>query len=156
MSAATILLKQHSQRNNLPQTHLGLYMFGIGLQRQGFDILSHLGTVISYVSLMRGKETLGPGNPKWHANTKETKSQPSGSVQVRKVTQDGPIKSLSSECRLIVKKLWKSGKFCGLIFDNINLVLKVAEQVLGHIGAFASNLAHMQSACSCVYAQILL
>ncbi|KAF8593298.1 hypothetical protein BDV93DRAFT_429166, partial [Ceratobasidium sp. AG-I] len=105
------LLRQYSNQNNLTQTCLTLLMYGIGLQRQGFDILSHLGVLISYTSLVRGQET---------------------TIAWRKRGLAGPLKTLSAGCRQQAKDLWRAHIPCGVIFDNINLVFKVAQQGLGH------------------------
>lgn len=114
-------------------------MYGIGLQRQGFDVLSHLGVLISYTSLVRGQET----TVAWRKNA-STKKESSGELDstgeappvigARRLIRAGPLKTLSAGCRQQVKDLLKARVPCGLIFDNINLVFKVAQQGLGHIG----------------------
>ncbi|KAG8706259.1 hypothetical protein FRC09_002499 [Ceratobasidium sp. 395] len=141
MSAATVLLRQHSRRNNLFQTHLALYMFGIGLQRQGYDILSHLGTLTSYSNLIRGMSDPDSTNPKSKSHKPQKKKKANSQSQVSATTSKAPskapskqsngaVKMLSHGCRKLTKRRWKERRH-GIIFDNFNFVLKAAQQTLG-------------------------
>ncbi|CUA70963.1 Protein furry homolog [Homo sapiens] [Rhizoctonia solani] len=59
----------------------------------------------------------------------------------------GPLKALSNGCLKRLRRLASpaSGKYLGFIFDNINLVRKVAEQVLGRIDT------QLNGTCAMVY-----
>ncbi|KAF8595439.1 hypothetical protein BDV93DRAFT_456821, partial [Ceratobasidium sp. AG-I] len=125
MYCLVAILREHSRKNNLVQVVFSLYMYAAGLQRQGFSILSHLGILISYTMLPRKSA----GDPQTGVQA------PSGSVVAikRRAPAIGPLKNLSVECMKEVKEMIKSKKAFGLVFDNINMVFKVAEQVIGRI-----------------------
>ncbi|KAG9123824.1 hypothetical protein FRC07_013844 [Ceratobasidium sp. 392] len=111
-------------------TCTGLYMFAIGLQRQGYDILSHIGTVTSYNNLIRGKTD--QNLPKPHTNKSEQPAnlEPGTSAQATLCPSVGAVKMLTNGCRKLTKKRWKKRRH-GIIFDNMNFVLKCAQQTLG-------------------------
>jgi hypothetical protein len=120
------LLRQFSIRNNSTQTILSLNMFATGLSRQGFDILSRMGVVVSYSSLVRNQGT----------TTARGKRRSAGSVVATRKTspkKPGILRSLSDACRAQAREIMKT-QACALTYDNINMVFKVAEQVIGRIG----------------------
>ncbi|KAG8773161.1 hypothetical protein FRC12_002690 [Ceratobasidium sp. 428] len=134
MSAVTILLRQHSRLNNIFQTHLGLYMFGIGLQRQGYDILSHVGTLTSYTNLVRGKSDPNSIRSESRKPEKKKKTNPqsnrTSTLKAPSEQSNGAVKMLSTGCRKLTKRRWKERRH-GIIFDNFNFLLKAAQQILG-------------------------
>lgn len=103
-------------------------MYAAGLQRQAFEILAHLGLLVSYSLLVSGLGTRAT----WRRRTRK-KSSNSGPT---KEPTAGPLKKLSDGCIQEIKNLVAQGRPIGFVFDNINLVLKVAESVLGKIGAY--------------------
>ncbi|QRV82401.1 hypothetical protein RhiJN_10416 [Ceratobasidium sp. AG-Ba] len=106
-------------------------MFGIGLQRQGYDILSHLGTLTSYSNLIRGKteQNSPPSNAEEMGQGSD--SSPETNVKAKAGPSAGAVKMLANGCRQLTKKCWKKRPH-GIIFDNVNFVLKSAQQTLGH------------------------
>jgi hypothetical protein len=126
------LLREFSQRNNLVQVLLTLYMYTAGLQRQGFGILGHIGFGVSYTLLVSG---LGTSTSWKHRKPgKESSDLDKATSERKKGPTAGPLKTLSTECMQQIKEIVKSGTPIGFVFDNINLMFKVAESSLGKIG----------------------
>ncbi|KAB5587705.1 hypothetical protein CTheo_8854 [Ceratobasidium theobromae] len=128
------LLREHSQKNNLLQVVFGLYMYAAGLQRQAFSILSHIGILVSYSHLISG---LGVSAQHKKKQQVQRMAEIEQDILVSNSQEPslGPLKILSNECLNRLQHLAspESVEEIGFIFDNINLVQKVAEQVLGRI-----------------------
>lgn len=85
-----------------------------------------MGVVVSYSSLVRNQGT----------TTARGKCRSASSViAVRKKSSKKPgiLRSLSDACRAQAQEIMKT-QACALAYDNINMVFKVAEQVIGRIG----------------------
>ncbi|KAG9076766.1 hypothetical protein FRC06_009329, partial [Ceratobasidium sp. 370] len=102
-------------------------MYAAGLQRQGFEVLAHIGLLISYSLLVSG---LGTQVSRRRHRHRHTGSQTS---QRKRTPAFGPLKTLATECIQEVKGIVNEGKPIGFVFDNVNFMFKVAEPVLGKI-----------------------
>lgn len=138
MYAMAAILRENNRLNNLIQIIFSLYMYACGLQRQAFSILSHIGLLVSYTHLVSGLGVSGQHRKKRRANPSgEEEPSVEGQGQTRKKeSPTGPLKALANGCLERLRRLASdvSPVELGFIFDNINLVRKVAEQVLGRIG----------------------
>ncbi|KAG9124443.1 hypothetical protein FRC07_011615 [Ceratobasidium sp. 392] len=124
-----VLLHQLSQQNNLVQVIFSIYMYAAGLERQAFEILAHLGLLVSYSLLVSG---LGV-RASWKRRGAKKRRDPGD--QSNRVPPAGPLKVLASGCIKQIQELVAAGCFMGFIFNNINFMVKVAEPVLGKIDA---------------------
>lgn len=137
MYSLAAVLREHNRLNNLIQVVLSLYMYAAGIQRQAFAILSHVGLLVSYTLLVTG---LGTSGQRTHQQPTEQPSDvpPDNAIPSKKDPAAGPIKKLYDGClkRLQYLASPESDEDIGFIFDNVNIVRKVAEQVIGRIGEF--------------------
>lgn len=101
-------------------------MYAAGLQRQVFEILAHLGLLVSYSLLVSGLGTRTSSRRRSHKEAPNPKNNTTPTA--------GPLKKLSDGAIKEIKKAVELGKPIGFVFDNINLIFKVAEAVLGRIG----------------------
>ncbi|KAG8699814.1 hypothetical protein FRC08_005091 [Ceratobasidium sp. 394] len=124
-----VLLHELSQQNNLVQVVFSIYMYAAGLQRQAFEILAHLGLLVSYSFLVSG---LGVRASWKRHGGKKRRDQGNRSDREPPV---GPLKVLADGCIKQIQELVAAGYHIGFIFDNINFMVKVAEPVLGKIDA---------------------
>ncbi|KAG8691920.1 hypothetical protein FRC08_010053 [Ceratobasidium sp. 394] len=130
MFTLIMLLCAFNRQNNLVQVVLSLYMYTAGLQRQAFSILLHFGLLISYSMLVSGMGLTASGRrPKCKKKLEST--QKSKQKQKQSKTAIGPLKNLSIECVKAIRALVQQCTPIGLVFDNINMTYKRAEQVLG-------------------------
>lgn len=111
-------------------------MYAAGLQRQAFEVLAHLGLLVSYSLLVSGLGT----STSWKRQKRKGVSDQAASAdhatpKPKKEPVAGPLKTLSTECIQQVKKKVGEGIPMGFMFDNINLMVKVAESTIGKIGA---------------------
>ncbi|KAG8727288.1 hypothetical protein FRC10_006259, partial [Ceratobasidium sp. 414] len=125
-----MLLRAFNRQNNLVQVILSLYMYTAGLQRQAFSILSHFGLLISYSMLVSGMGLTASGG------RSKRRKKPKGNQKLKqgvkkKKAAIGPLKNLSIECIKVIQALVQNHTPIGLIFDNINMTYKRAEQVIG-------------------------
>lgn len=134
------VLRENNRLNNLIQIVFSLYLYACGLQRQAFSVLSHIGLLVSYTHLVAGLGVSGQHRKKRRTNTsgqeEPSAERPEQPVGAKKEPPIGPLKSLANGCMERLRRLASdtSDVELGFIFDNVNLVRKVAEQVLGRIG----------------------
>ncbi|KAG8741879.1 hypothetical protein FRC12_015522 [Ceratobasidium sp. 428] len=128
-----VLLHELSQHNNLMQVIFSIYMYAAGLQRQAFEILAHLGLLVSYSLLVSG---LGVRASWKRRGGKKRRDQ---NDQSNKDPPAGPLKTLADGCITQIQEIVKAGQIVGFIFDNINFMVKVAEPVLGKIDSAISG-----------------
>ncbi|EIM86401.1 uncharacterized protein STEHIDRAFT_57738, partial [Stereum hirsutum FP-91666 SS1] len=118
-SAALTLLKGFSEKNNYPAAVNGTYLMATGGQRQHFGVFRSLGIMPGYTTI------IAPGDK---VNTTEQTSP----KRRRKVP--GILRQLSEACRGTARGVAQVGLF-GCVYDNINLMFRVAEQILGRKNA---------------------
>ncbi|KEP47850.1 hypothetical protein V565_141850 [Rhizoctonia solani 123E] len=121
------LLREYSQYNNYHHQILGLFLFGSGTHRQVFSVLSRLGTVVTYTSLLRGE-----GRASKRLATDETTANGEASKNIQsKPGRVGLVRELSRCCRESARRNAEDG--CGaVVIDNINFVAQVSKQTMGH------------------------
>ncbi|PPQ92857.1 hypothetical protein CVT25_004345 [Psilocybe cyanescens] len=130
-SAILSLLKSKSQNNNYAQSVIGTYLMATGAQRQHFTVFSALGISTSYASVIarptaRSATGLVSENDK---NADSAKAMPPKSKKCMTRTP-GTLHLLSQACRASARKVASSNLFI-IVYDNINMMIKVAEQVVG-------------------------
>ncbi|KAH9901536.1 hypothetical protein C8Q73DRAFT_635931 [Cubamyces lactineus] len=117
-----------SQANSYTRHVLGLYAYASGAQRQVISVLSHLGLTVSYPTLV------GRGKPNM-SNTSVARAGSAEESTRRKTTKEsaaavGLLKRLSDACRRRSRDAALT-RLLAYVYDNINMMFKVAEQVLG-------------------------
>ncbi|KAJ7191551.1 hypothetical protein GGX14DRAFT_600299 [Mycena pura] len=114
-SAALSLLRGASQYNNYAQAVTSAYLAATGAQRQHFAVLGALGITVGYSSVVskgRAAQTTADRGPK----------------------APGLLSMLSNACTKTSRAIAASGVFM-VVYDNINLMVRVAEQILGRKNA---------------------
>ncbi|KAJ7622305.1 hypothetical protein FB45DRAFT_992097 [Roridomyces roridus] len=156
-SAALTLLGEYSHRNNFSRRILGLYLYATGAQRQTISVMSHLGISEGYQSLThkprvminrrpRGVKHDDP-HPPAPPSTPPPEPSVAGSPQaiyappdaelltekikaLEKVIKPGTLQELSLSMRSLARGVASTGLFAAA-YDNINLMFRAAEQVMG-------------------------
>ncbi|KAI0074176.1 hypothetical protein K474DRAFT_1601943 [Panus rudis PR-1116 ss-1] len=141
-SAMSILLAARSQRNSLIRQTMGLYLYASGAQRQVFSVLSHFGLSCSYTTLVGTSDTR-----KSHRQAQMSVGSSGGGSQVgaqaggdqapeaaTPTRRSGILRQWSHACKRAMRDLAVT-KLASYVYDNINLVLKIAEQILGRTDA---------------------
>jgi hypothetical protein len=123
-SAILSLLRSKSQNNNYAQSVIGTYLMATGAQRQHFTVFAALGISTSYNSII-ARPTIKPGKEILSENGKD----PSEGKK-KKARSPGTLHLLSQACRQSARKLGSSHMFI-TVYDNINMMIRVAEQVVG-------------------------
>ncbi|OSD06261.1 hypothetical protein PYCCODRAFT_1354209, partial [Trametes coccinea BRFM310] len=122
---ALIALGARSQQNSYAHHILGLYAYASGAQRQVISVMSQLGLTISYPMLAgRDKSRTEDASTVPEDTTKTRQSQGLGSAAV------GLLKRLSNACRSRSREAALMN-LLAYVYDNINMLFKVAEQVVG-------------------------
>ncbi|KAF8174074.1 hypothetical protein BJ912DRAFT_858960 [Pholiota molesta] len=114
-SAILALLRSRSRTNNYAQAVIGTYLMATGSQRQHFTVFSSLGISMSYNSVVAA--------PSSQSTSKRKKDQSPGTLHL-----------LSHACRDTARNIASTGLFI-TVYDNINMMIRVAEQVLGRKNA---------------------
>ncbi|KAH9177542.1 hypothetical protein EDB89DRAFT_2064518 [Lactarius sanguifluus] len=119
------LLGARSQKNSYARHVMGLYLYSTGATRQQISVINHLGLSVSYVTLA------GRGNKAANLLTsKLATSSNTGPGVYHHKHRLGTLEALSESMRKVTRKVAASGLYV-LVYDNINMVWKVAEQILG-------------------------
>ena len=95
-----------------------------GAQRQHFTVFAALGISTSYSSII-ARPTTNSGKEIVSTNGKD-----SSEVKKKKTRSPGTLHLLSQACRHSARKLASSNLFI-TVYDNINMMIRVAEQVVG-------------------------
>ena len=112
------MLGERSQANKYMKYVMGLYLYSTGASRQQIAVINHLGYSISYVTLAgRGRTT-------------KALIGADGSGRNSRL---GILDILSEAMRADTRLVASLGDFI-LVYDNINMVWKVAEQIIGRTG----------------------
>ena len=128
-SAALSCLGEYSHANNLAKRVVGLYLYATGAQRQSIHVLSTLGLSESYSNLIT-RNVYRKRNTSKHARDSEQSSEPSS----EQVFLTGTLHQLSESMREKTREIAMTGLF-GVVYDNINIDLRNAEQIVGRHGA---------------------
>ena len=112
------LLRCYSQRNTYMPKVVSAYMYATGAHRQHLSVLGSLGTTVGYSSLLQKKQA------------RKVTPRPGKAPKIRQARSEGVVLQLSQSQRLAARKLAATGCYA-LVYDNINIMYRVAEQVLG-------------------------
>ena len=123
-SAILSLLRSKSQNNNYAQSVIGTYLMATGAQRQHFTVFAALGISTSYSSII-ARPTTKSGKEIISENGKDPSE-----AEKKKTRSPGTLHLLSQACRQSARKLASSHLFI-TVYDNINMMIRVAEQVVG-------------------------
>ncbi|KAH9015410.1 hypothetical protein EDB84DRAFT_1671051 [Lactarius hengduanensis] len=118
------LLGARSQKNSYARHVMGLYLYSTGATRQQISVMNHLGLSVSYVTLA------GRGNKA--GNLLTSKLAPASSITSVHGHKHrlGTLEALSESMRKLTREVAASDLYV-LVYDNINMLWKVAEQILG-------------------------
>ena len=130
-SAALSCLGEYSHANNLAKRVVGLYLYATGAQRQSIHVLSTLGLSESYSNLIT-RNIYRKRNTSKHATkvSEPSATEPSSGV----VHRTGTLLQLSESMREKTQEIAATGLF-GVVYDNINIDLRNAEEIVGRHGA---------------------
>ncbi|EJF62114.1 hypothetical protein DICSQDRAFT_44032, partial [Dichomitus squalens LYAD-421 SS1] len=123
-TALVDLLGQRSQNNSYVCYIMGLYLYATGASRQTLSLLSSLNVATSYSALV------GSGSTKEMVDTHHRGTSIALSLQRAFHRGAGLLRKLSTSCRASAATRAHTAPF-GLVYDNINFMFKVAEQILG-------------------------
>ncbi|THU92295.1 hypothetical protein K435DRAFT_820517 [Dendrothele bispora CBS 962.96] len=124
-SSILALLGEYSLANNFHRKVNSLFLYATGTQRQTISTLAHVGFCESYTNLI-ARDTQSKGQREKDQMDREAGKEvapPKG----------GTLKQLSDSCREAARKSAEEG-IDAEIFDNINMRVDVAEQVIGRHG----------------------
>ncbi|KAH9028542.1 hypothetical protein EDB84DRAFT_1400557 [Lactarius hengduanensis] len=118
------LLGARSQKNSYAHHVMGLYLYSTGATQQQISVMNHLGLSVSYVMLTRRGNKAG--------NLLTSKLAPASSITSMHGHKHrlGTLEALSESMRKLTRKVAASDLYV-LVYDNINMLWKVAEQILG-------------------------
>ena len=120
---------------------MGLYLYSTGATRQQISVMNHLGLSVSYITLA------GRGNKAKNLLTSKSDLASGGMMTVSASSKTGvrnhehhlgTLEALSESMREVTRKVAASNLY-ELVYDNINMVWKVAEQILGRTSLFSWN-----------------
>ncbi|KDR71311.1 hypothetical protein GALMADRAFT_39882, partial [Galerina marginata CBS 339.88] len=118
-ASALGLLGEYSNSNNWAKKAIGLYLYSTGSQRQLLSVMSHLGISESY-NTITGK------------NSK--KEDPDGKTPLKGLKKGGSLRQLSDSMLDMARVVASKGLFA-TSYDNINMVFRAAEQIVGRTDA---------------------
>ena len=118
-SAVLTLLRSRSQNNNYSQAVHGAYLLATGAQRQHISVLSTLGSSVGYGGIINHRKPIG------------TLSR--STAKPRRLRTPGVLSSLSTACRDTSRRIAATGLYV-IVYDNVNMMIRVAEQMLGRKG----------------------
>ncbi|KAJ7859515.1 hypothetical protein B0H14DRAFT_3446641 [Mycena olivaceomarginata] len=151
-AAALSLLGEFSHKNNFSRRIMGLYLYATGAQRQTISVMSHLGISESYQHIIRKSRVMinrrqrdinldadppmvppcTPNNGHVHHPYLLPDSELlSAKIEnLKKTVKPGTLQELSASMRGFARVVASTGLFAAS-YDNINLVFRAAEQVMG-------------------------
>ncbi|KAI0321599.1 hypothetical protein OF83DRAFT_1050951 [Amylostereum chailletii] len=129
------LLAARSQRNSYTRHVMGLYLYSTGATRQQISVMNRFNLSVSYATLA------GKGNKRTHladqgpSASDETSpgtptEEPSRRRKRRQANGLGTLEHLSLQMRKLARTVALSQAIM-VVYDNINMVWKVAEQIVG-------------------------
>ncbi|KAF8153776.1 hypothetical protein B0H34DRAFT_753214 [Crassisporium funariophilum] len=136
-SAALALLGEYSYSNNWAKKAISLYLYSSGSQRQPLSVLSHLGLGESYDSIVsknrkrkRKKKKTSPSN----RDSLGPDAQAAPAATPVPSQRAGSLRELSNSMIDMACVIASTGLFA-TSYDNINMVFKAAEQIVGRTDA---------------------
>ncbi|EJF62570.1 hypothetical protein DICSQDRAFT_57887 [Dichomitus squalens LYAD-421 SS1] len=117
-----------SQNNSFVKHVMGVYLYATGAQRQNISVLSSMNICSTYPSIAgSAKATVHDPNC-----TPAPLSQSKTPIFFESLLARGAglLRQLSHSCRLTTRYCAQTLP-CGLVYDNINMMFKIAEQILG-------------------------
>lgn len=145
-SAAVNLLGERSQSNSYCRHVLGLYLYSTGATRQQISVLNHLGFSVSYPTLAgRGGKIAANAVDNDIDDAQELINNPEPTAAISAISapqtkkkkrtkqRPGTLEFLSESMREVARLVAATGMFL-TVYDNINMVWKVAEQIVGRTG----------------------
>ncbi|KAJ7319127.1 hypothetical protein DFH08DRAFT_926720 [Mycena albidolilacea] len=108
-AAALSLLGEFSHKNNFSCRIMGLYLYATGAQCQTISVMSHLGISESYQNLIHSSPKI---------------------ENLKRIVKPGTLQELSLSMRGFARVAASTGLFAAS-YDNINLVFRAAEQIMG-------------------------
>lgn len=153
------LLGEYSQQNIFTRQIMGLYLYASGAQRQVISVMSHLGISESYSSVTRKPRKATVEDVEDEGEEQPTVSQtPNFDLPVlnsekaekkkkkrpRKIQpwDAGTLRVLSNSMRQVSRSVAATGLFAS-VYDNINMVFRVSEQIMGRTGELKLILLQM-------------
>ena len=128
--AALTCLGEYSHSNNLAKRMIGLYLYANGAQRQTIAVLSNLGLSESYSNIVSRNV---------HRHRKASVAIDTLNSDIpTKIEYTGTLTQLSEAMRTKSCEVAATGLFAS-VYDNINLQMKSAEQIIGRHGAFLTT-----------------
>ncbi|KAJ7131201.1 hypothetical protein C8R44DRAFT_829613 [Mycena epipterygia] len=113
-SAALSLLRAASQYNNYVQAVNSAYLAATGASRQHFAVFGALGSSLGYTSVVS--------------------SNKAAASTINRPRPPGLLTLLSNACNATSRSIASSGLFV-VVYDNINMMVRVSEQILGRKNA---------------------
>ncbi len=115
---------------------MGLYLYATGCQRQVISVLSTMGFSESYSNLVMSnirRETKKPENLE-EAETRAVSEEGGAQASQKEAPRySGTLRQLSSSVRTKTRSIAAVGLYGG-VFDNINIMYRAPEQVIGRHG----------------------
>lgn len=138
---------------------MGLYLYATGAQRQTISVMSHLGISESYQNLIHSSRVMinrrrrvvnpednppriPPGTPN-SSDVDRPYLPPEPEVlaakieNLKRIVKPGTLQELSLSMRGFARVAASTGLFAAS-YDNINLVFRAAEQIMGRTGIYIS------------------
>ncbi|KAL1719589.1 hypothetical protein EV715DRAFT_272510 [Schizophyllum commune] len=155
---AALLLGERSQYNSWFRHIFGLYLYSQGASRQLITVLNHLGISMSYVTIVGRGGNLGAVPERAEAPAREGSEReavdgapssasindglPNTAGPPRDLRQQaakpGTLQSLSLQMRAKAREMARTSDFM-VVYDNINMMWRVAEQILGRTDSLESG-----------------
>lgn len=119
-SSALACLGEYSHANNLSKKIVALYLYASGTTRQTISVFSKLGICESWTNIL---------NRTWRRKSKDT------TTSEEPETRQGTLYQLAASMMCKARELASKGLYQE-IYDNVNIVDKSAEQIIGRHGAW--------------------
>ena len=126
---------------------LGLYLYASGAQRQTITVLSTLGISESYTNIItkNKRRTRATKKPKKDESQEEIDAPETGDDKgsSQRLSFTGTLHQLSNSLRTNIRSIASTGLY-SIVYNNINMMFRNAEQIVGRHGRFAiSNLVQL-------------
>ena len=125
------LLGERSQANKYMRYIMGLYLYSTGASRQQITVSNHLGYSIGYA-------TLAGHRKQGHFRAVLDTSDGAGEEPPKVKWKLGVLGTLSEAMLDEARSLAAKGEFV-MVYDNINMVWKAAEQIIGRTGEYKNR-----------------
>ncbi|KAJ7067779.1 hypothetical protein C8F01DRAFT_1217523 [Mycena amicta] len=143
-------LSEWSQKNNILKKVFGLYMYATGSQRQQIEVLSHVGLTETYSTLV-DKKRKKKRKKKAAAGSAQstladiTINDVEAAAEKPESARHGTLHQLSDDMKAVACDLADAIVF-GATYDNINVMSRVVEQIIGRTDAQENG------TCATIYA----